>query len=255
MKIRRVEKKEMKKKKKQIWIPILLVTLIVLVISIIVIYSNMNQFKLNVAGENVSKEEYLNCMGLVEYDTKIQIQEQYNCEYGEDFWEKKYGGKYGYEILRENTIKCLKQIHAVYEVAKENGDIQDVSFAGLEKRWKKENADRSEKVENGEVVYGVKEYTFDLYLQYEMSRLKEIYCNDKDRVGMSLTEKEIVEYYNSRDWIYGEDGEKADLETARISVERELREKKYDEIVKRKAKNSKVDGDMKKIGCFTLKNI
>ncbi|MDO4469712.1 MAG: hypothetical protein Q4C84_07690 [Bacillota bacterium] len=255
MKTRRVEKKEMKKKKKQIWIPILLVILLILVISVIIIYRNMNQFELNVAGEDVSKEEYLNCMELVEYDTKIQIQEQYNCEYGEDFWEKKYGGKYGYEILRENTIKCLQQIHAVYEVAKENGDVQDVSFAGLEKRWKKENADRSEKVENGEVVYGVKEYTFDLYLQYEMSRLKEIYCNDKDRDGMLLTEEEIVEYYNSREWIYGEDGEKADLETARISVERELREKKYDEIVKRKAENSKVDGEMKQIDRFTLKNI
>ena len=51
-----------------------------------------------------------------------------------------------------------------------------------------------------------------------MSSIKEQYCNDKTREGMDLTEEEIVEHYNSRDWIFGENAEKADLETARVAV-------------------------------------
>lgn len=143
----------------------------------------------------------------------------------------------------------------MYDVAKENGDVKDSSFAGLEKRWKAENAEREEKIKNGEVVYGVKEYTFELYLQYEMSTLKEKYCNDKKRKGMTLTEEEVLEHYNSHDWVHDDSEEKMDLETARISVEQELREKKYDEIIGQKMKNSQVVGERGEISRFTLKNI
>lgn len=227
---------------------ILIVSGIVL-LSIIgsVIYINVNQFELSVGDSKVSNEEYLACMKAVEYDTKIEIQQKYDYEYTEDFWEKKYDDKFGYEILAENTIERLQYINAVYDVAKENGDVKDSSFAGLEKRWKAENAEREEKIKNGEVVYGVKEYTFELYLQYEMSTLKEKYCNDKKRKGMTLTEEEVLEHYNSHDWVHDDSEEKMDLETARISVEQELREKKYDEIIGQKMKNSQVVGERGKL--------
>ena len=73
-----------------------------------------------------------------------------------------------------------------------------------------ENNTRKEKLAKNDVIYGLKEYSYDLYLQYEMSSIKEQYCNDKTREGMDLTEEEIVEHYNSRDWIFGENAEKAD---------------------------------------------
>ena len=160
-----------------------------------------------------------------------------------------------YEILTENTVEQLKYIHAVYDLAEECGDVSDSSYEALEKRWKDENAKRSEKVENGEVVYGLKEYTFQIYLQYEMSTLKEKYCNDDTREGMELTEDEILEHYNSREWIFGDSEENADLETARIAVERELREKKYDDIITQRETDSQVDGNMADVNRFTLKNI
>ena len=88
-----------------------------------------------------------------------------------------------------------------------------------------------------------------------MSSFKEQYCNDKTREGMDLTEEEIVEHYNSRDWIFGENAEKADLETARVAVIRELREEKYDAIIEKNAENSQVSGNMESMSQFTLKNI
>ena len=119
-----------------------------------------------------------------------------------------------------------------------------------------ENNSRKEKLANNEVIYGLKEYSYDLYLQYEMSSIKEQYCNDKTREGMDLTEEEeIVEHYNSRDWIFGEEAKKADLETAHVAVIRELREEKYDAIIEQRVENSQVSGDMESMNQFTLKNI
>ena len=185
----------------------------------------------------------------------MQIQQDYDAVYGDDFWKKKYKEKYGYEILAENTVEQLKYIHTVYDLAKENGDISDSSYEALEKRWKDENAERKEKVEKGEVIYGLKEYTFPLYLDYEISTLKEKYCSDTDREGMELTEDEIVEHYKSRDWIFGDSEENADLETARVAVERELREQKYDDMIAQREEDSQVEGNMEDINHFTLENL
>lgn len=221
----------------------------------IIQYKKSEQFDLTVAEHAISKDEYVNCMKSVEYDTKMQIQQDYDAIYEDDFWEKQYNGKYGYEILAENTVEELKYIHAVYDLAKENGDIADSSYEALEKRWNDENTERSEKVEKGEVIYGLKEYTFQLYLDYEISILKEKYCNDTKREGMKLTEDEILEHYESRDWIFGENEEKADLEMARIAVERELREQKYDDMITQRETDSQVTGNMENVNRLTLKNI
>ena len=43
--------------------------------------------------------------------------------------------------------------------------------------------------------------------------------------------------------------------TARIAVERELREKKYDDIITQRETDSQVDGNMADVNRFTLKNI
>lgn len=71
------------------------------------------------------------------------------------------------------------------------------------------------------MIYGLKEYTFELYLQYEMSGLKEEYCNDRSREGMDLTDEEMLKHYNSREWIFGESEENADFHKAKVAVERE----------------------------------
>lgn len=72
---------------------------------------------------------------------------------------------------------------------------------------------------------------------------------------MELTEDEIVEHYKSRDWIFGDSEENADLETARVAVERELREQKYDDMIAQREEDSQVEGNMKDVNHFTLENL
>ena len=72
---------------------------------------------------------------------------------------------------------------------------------------------------------------------------------------MQLTEDEVLQHYRSRNWIFGGSEENADLETARIAVERELREQKYDDMITQHETDSQVEGNMKDVNRYTLKNI
>ena len=152
-------------------------------------------------------------------------------------------------------MEQLKYIHAVYDLAKEKGYIQDATFAGMKHRMEQENMQRSEKVARGEAVYGLKEYTLDLYQEYELSMIEEAYILDETNEGMGLTEEEIEAYYNTRDWIVGEDARKADLSEARAAVIDEMRRNRYQELTEQKAAVAEVDGDMDQLSQFTLKQL
>lgn len=62
-------------------------------------------------------------------------------------------------------------------------------------------------------------------------------------------------YYSQGEWVFQDDGEKADLETARIAVERELREKKYDAMIAQMTEDLEVSGDLEAVDRFTLDHL
>ncbi len=91
----------------------------------------------------------------------------------------------------------MKYFYAVYGLAKEKGYIEDSSYDAFLKRWEMENQLRKEKIENGEVVYGLSEYTLDLYREYEMDSIQKSYCNDIANEGMEVTDSDRAQYYES----------------------------------------------------------
>ena len=206
---------------------------------------------LTVNGEKITQKEYETALAQVEYDTEMYIQSTFDKEMSDDFWSNTYDGKEGYAILTDKALDRIKYVHAVYDLAYEAEDIDDRSFEAIAKRCEKENRRRKEAVQNGEVIYGLKEYSFDLYEQYEMSMLKETYCNSYDRDGMTLSQQEVEEHYHSQDWFIGEDAQKASFDDAKIAVERDLREQKYDEIVENKAASYEIKGNDDRLVAFT----
>lgn len=52
-------------------------------------YKKDHRFDLTVAEHTISKEEYVNCMESVEYDTKMQIQQDYERQFMETISEEK----------------------------------------------------------------------------------------------------------------------------------------------------------------------
>lgn len=111
-------------------------------------------FSLTISGVPISEEEYVQCMKRVRYDTKMELKGQKKDITEDTVWTETYAdGQTGYEILAERTVEQLKYIHAVYDLAKEKGYIQDATFTGMKHRMEQENMQRSEKVARGEAVY------------------------------------------------------------------------------------------------------
>ena len=248
----------MKKRKKSRIFIIIAAVLLAAAAAVIVFLSGMTgkaRLHLRINGTEISEEEYLQAVKAVRYDVAAYFAGTYGAKEEDSFWSEEYGGEIPCEKLAEEAVERLKYIHAVYGLAEEKGYIDDAGYDALVERLEDENASRKEKIEAGEPVYGLSEYTLDLFMEYEVSSFRERYCNDKTNEGMDLTEEEIREHYESRDWVVGENAEKLDLEEARPAVEQELREMKYDEIIAQREEDSQVETDREELYRFTLQNI
>lgn len=150
---------------------------------------------LSIENEKISEEEYINVMNNIKLDVANEIANGSNVNIDSDFWKTDHDGELPYEILADKTIDKLKQIHAVYELAKEYGYIDSASYEGIKQRMEQENQSRSEAIENGEVVYGLSSFNYNIYLEYEMDTLQKAYCENLTNPGMEISEDESKEYY------------------------------------------------------------
>lgn len=250
----RNDEKNMKNRMKIIIIVVILCISVTAVTAVWIVKAGEMPY-LVIDNRTVTKEEYQQALKDVRYDVNVYFSSTYGAIEEENFWTGEYGGEVPYKKLADEAVERLKYLHAVYSVAEENGDIDDPGYDSLVERMKNENRQRKEKIENGEVVYGLSEYSLEQFMEYEISSFKERYCSDETNEGMKLTEDEIRERYESRDWIVGRDAEKADLETVRVNVETELREENYDKMIRQRAADSNVETYWEKLYSFTLKSI
>lgn len=248
---------KMRNKNKKIIISTMVAALIIIVSVVFwaILTNKREELELKIDGEEVSAEEYIQTMKDKEYKITVYFKEQYDAKTGGDFWEVSFGDETPYKKLADDTLEELKYRHAIFAVAEAKGYLEDASYPALKQQMEEENQKRQEKIDRGEPVYGLSEYTLDLYLEYEMSSLKEQYCNDENNEDMKVTEDELEQLYNSREWLIGEDGKKAELEEIRSVLEKNIREERYEKMIEERAKDSLVDTNRNQIYEFTLKNI
>lgn len=155
-----------------------------------------NSFGLSIENKKISEEEYLSVMRDIKLEVANELSRKNQVNIDSDFWKTELNGEFPYKILAERTIDEIKQIHAVYELAKEHGYIDSVSYDDIKKRMNEENQIRSEKIEKGEAVYGLSSFTYNVFLEYEMDSLQKQYCEDLSNPGMEVTEDECKAYYD-----------------------------------------------------------
>lgn len=155
-----------------------------------------NSFELSIGEEKISQEEYLGVMNDIKLDVANELSRKNQVNIDNGFWQTELNGEFPYKVLAERTIDEIKQIHAVYELAKENGYIDSVSYDDIKNRMNEENQIRAEKIEKGEAVYGLSSFTYNVFLEYEMDSLQKQYCEDLSNPGMEVTEDECKAYYD-----------------------------------------------------------
>lgn len=174
----------------------LLVGLTALLVASALIFTGCSKkLELSIGSEKITDEEFLNTMNSIKLDVANEITKGSNVNIDESFWKTEQNGELPYEVLADRVIEELKQVHAVYELAMEYGYIDSASYDEIYKRMEQENQRRSEAIENGEVVYGLSSFSYNVYLEYEMDSLQKAYCEDLTNPGMEVTEEESKAYY------------------------------------------------------------
>lgn len=180
--------------KKRKFLNVLILAMIA-VMSVLVFSGCGKAFDLSIENEKIYEEEYINIMNDIKLDVANEIAQGSNVNIDDSFWKTEQNGKLPYQILADNVIEKLKEIHAVYELAKEHEYIDSASYEDIKKRMEQENQSRSEAIEKGEVVYGLSSFSYNVYLEYEMDSLQKAYCEDLTNPGMEISEEESRAYY------------------------------------------------------------
>lgn len=171
-------------------------TMIILaVFAAVVFFAGRDRFSLTIDGNEISGEEFLEAAGRKKYEVVNDLKEKGSSDVDSGFWEREINGEIPYEELAKAAINDLKYFHAVYDLAEEKGYIEDGSYEAFLNRFEEENRLRKEKIEKGEAVYGLSEYTLELYREYEMDSIQKSYCSDIENEGMEVTDTDRQQYY------------------------------------------------------------
>ena len=111
------------------------------------------------------------------------------------YWDTVCGGETPGAYLMELTLGQLRRLVAIYDMAQATGTPLEGGVNGIFDRMEAENQGRAEKQEAGQPVYGLSEFTFQTYLEYEVDWLEKQYCADPAHPGMQVTEDEREAYY------------------------------------------------------------
>ena len=182
-------------KKKIIWY-ILVPLVIISLVATFFIIKNLNSLKLSISGISINEEEYKAFINMKKYYVTEYFINKYGADIDADFWESDFEGEYPYKVLADETINELLRVHSIYKIATEKGYIDSEEYSDFIKRLNNENALRKQNIEEGRPVYGLSEFTEELYLEYETDQIQKAYCDDLSNEGMEIPIEESTKYYD-----------------------------------------------------------
>lgn len=131
---------------------------------------------------------------------------------------------------RRYTLACLI-------FAQRLGLIDDGSLEAVADRCNAENERRRQALENGEIVFGLKQFTLPVYLDYELTRFRLDYAAEKEEIKNNyqykpIEKKELKAYYkNNKDLFTRYNGDKFRFRESKMVVYKKIREEQYDEEI------------------------
>ncbi|MBQ8504017.1 MAG: hypothetical protein IJ491_07060 [Clostridia bacterium] len=131
---------------------------------------------------------------------------------------------------RQYALACLA-------FAKKIGLIDDCSLEAVVQRCNTENEKRRQALENGEIVYGLKQFTLPVYLDYELTRFRLDFIAEKDIIKHNyiykpIEKKQLKQYFrNNRDLFTRYHGERFRFKESCMVVYKKIREEQYDEEI------------------------
>ncbi|MBQ4155405.1 MAG: peptidyl-prolyl cis-trans isomerase [Clostridia bacterium] len=117
------------------------------------------------------------------------------------FWKTEIDGVTPLEVLKQRALDYFVKYKVEQQIAVDCGVIKrsETSFSALNTAMQNENKIREQKVNAGEVIYGVKEYTYNSYLTYTYSNMQ---IDVREKLGekgnkLYTSDAELKKWYDS----------------------------------------------------------
>lgn len=171
------------------------------------------------------------------------FKEKYNVEYNKDFWTNVYHGENPLAHAKQNAVDDLLKIKIEQMLMKENGVIHDISYEAFLNSLDNENAQRKEKLQNKQPIYGPTQYgAFEFYSYSQSINYQKLIHKMAEEARNTKTDEFFMELYDEIKQFYFDSGYIFNYE--KISIPKESGAQDALEQIKLKASTEKrkVDG-------------
>lgn len=159
-------------------------------------------YLLTVDGYGVTEEEFLLFLGDQKAVAANYFWTQYQLQPDADFWTTAVNGETPLGYAKEKALDALLTAKVTFILAAERGILEYQSYDELLDSMENENRDRADRLEDGETVYGVGQFTPFTYYQYlnknvgaELEYSQRELVNPK-REDLVRTYETYKEYFN-----------------------------------------------------------
>lgn len=140
-------------------------------------------YLLTIDGYGVTEEEFLLFLSGQKAVTANHFWVEYQVQPDADFWTTPVNGEIPIEYAKQRALEELITAKETMILAAEREILPYQSYDELLEEMESENADRAEKLERGEVFYGVSQFTPFTYYQY---------VNNNAGAELEYTQRELV---------------------------------------------------------------
>lgn len=188
--------------------PFLMAVRILVILTAILIISGCGKGKKSEDKDEISAEEavlYLNDDAVTKEEYEMMAKEYCNQIYmnyttdqvnDENFWEKEIDSKVPYMLLRDIIREKLQYNYTLKNIAVELDIIEDYTYTQLMDNMDKENEERTDQSEQGNVVYGLSDLNDSTYYKYWYSGLETQIREKLIQNKVKITEQKCKDYYN-----------------------------------------------------------
>lgn len=138
----------------------------------------------------------------------------------------------------DKAQKDMNYARACLIFAKRLGLIEDDSLDTVKARCQAENEKRAQMLKEDAVFYGLTNFTFREYLEWEISKIKLDFISESEQVKKTynyreIPKKEVKEYYkNNRDLFTRYSGDRFPFRDLKQIIRKRIREEEFENEIK-----------------------
>ena len=194
-------KKKTAPPRKKPLLPALLAAVLVLAVAAACMWALAPRYpRLEVAGFQISEEEYLRAM----YQARNDILSDHAAAgISLTDWSRETALGDPCALTADRALAILTEYYATGTLAVERGYLRDAGYGTMLEDMEEINRKRQESAGNGGIVTGITAFSTDDYITYRASSLRLQFCTDPGNPEYEVTDEEILQRYEAdRDNLY-----------------------------------------------------